>query len=460
MNRAQNRRRATTTTLRRLVVLMMATQLVSIVLALALMYSFMRQTIVSDARAFVALAQSDLSIEFRDHGPIGLNTEITARLSQVGGRDLIVLLRGPDGRRIGGNLAAWPATIDEQEKWRVIQLYRQNGDAPEKMGLVSTRLPGGYSLITGQVLEAEDRLTKVSERALFWSLLLGLVMTGLIMFFQEHLLARRIGDFTQTADAIQQGDLTRRVEPNQSGDAFDRLARSINAMLARIEGLVAELRIVTDVMAHDLRSPVSRLKAGLERAINQTSDETAQVALGEAIGEADRLNQMLNTALQISRAEAGMGRDQFSRFAVDDLLGDAAEVYGPLAEERGFVLVNDSPAQLFVRGHRDLLMQAISNLIDNALGHGKGGDLITITTTSDDRLVTITVADNGPGIALAQRAGALKRFGRLDAARGTSGAGLGLSLVETIAHLHDGTLELATADGGGLCAILRLGIAD
>jgi signal transduction histidine kinase len=328
------------------------------------------------------------------------------------------------------------------------------------MGLASTRLPGGYVLMTGQIFEAEDRLTKVSERALFWSLLLGLVMTGLIMFFQEYLLAQRIGDFVQTADAIQQGDLTRRVERNQTGDAFDRLGNSTNAMLARIEGLVAELRIMTDVMAHDLRSPVSRLKAGLERAISQTRDETAKAALGEAIGEADRLDQMLNTALQISRAEAGVGRDQFSRFPVDQLLRDAAEVYGPAAEDRGFVITDDFPARIFVRGHRDLLMQAISNLIDNALNHAAGGNAIRIEAAQEDGFVAITVADNGPGIPPAQRAEALKRFGRLDAARGTSGAGLGLSLVETIAHMHDGTLELSTEQGGGLCAVLRLAIAD
>ena len=438
----------------------MVAQLVAIGLALALMYGFTRQTILQDARSFVEIAQSDMATEFAENGLTGIEKMIRSRLASPDGRDLIVLLKGPDDRKILGNLAAWPTIAKDRSAWQKILLYRENATEPQEMGIVSARLPGGYMLITGQILEAEQRLNRASQKALFWSALVGLLGTAVIMIAMEYLLENRISQVTKTADAIHQGDMTRRVERNATGDAFDRLGSSVNRMLARIERLVGELRMVTDSMAHDLRSPVARVKAGLERAISETSDERAQLALRKAVAEADQLNTMLNTALQISRAEAGMGRDQFATIDIGRLLGDAAELYGPLAEGDGFEISVACPTKLLVFGHTHLLMQAVTNLIENALRYATAGTGIRLQAAAIQGLVEIRVVDNGPGIAEADRAAALQRFGRLDTARGTPGAGLGLSLVETIARMHNGSFALASNDGGGLCAILRLGSAN
>ena len=258
-------------------------------------------------------------------------------------------------------------------------------------------------------------------------------------------------------DRVSGGDLSHRIALDESGDEFDRLSHGINAMLVRIEGLVGELRLVTDSLAHDLQSPVSRLKATVERAITATHDTKALEALGTVSEEADRLQSMLTTALQISRAEAGLGRDQFKEFQAEALLVDLAEVYGPIAEDQGFAIEVVVPRSVKVIGHRELLGQAIANLIDNALKYAIGGNLIALQLERMGAQVLISVADNGPGIPVGQREEALRRFGRLDASRPAGGAGLGLSLVRTVAHLHGGQLILEDS-APGLIAVLTLPI--
>jgi signal transduction histidine kinase len=218
--------------------------------------------------------------------------------------------------------------------------------------------------------------------------------------------------------------------------------------------------MVTDSMAHDLRSPVSRMKARLEQGLGRTNDAGAQAAMADAIEEADSLNRLLDTALEISRAEAGIGRDQFTRFALHPTFEDMAEVYGPLAEDRGFAIAVDSSPGLDIFAHRELLVRALSNLVDNALKYAAGGSTIRIGARQfDSNTIELTVGDDGPGLTEEQMAEATRRFVRLDPARGGTGAGLGLSLVETIAHLHGGTMHLESNPPQGLLVRLTLPIA-
>jgi signal transduction histidine kinase len=215
--------------------------------------------------------------------------------------------------------------------------------------------------------------------------------------------------------------------------------------------------MVTDSMAHDLRSPVARMKSTLEQAITQTTDKVAVHALADSIEEADSLHRLLNTALEISRAEAGIGRNQFTAFSLFELMQDIAEVYGPLAEEEGYEIGVNVTGPLRVFAHRELLTRALSNLVDNALKYADGGSMILLRAQAlGSSMVRLEVADDGPGIPDARKADALRRFGRLDPARTQSGAGLGLSLVETIAHLHGGMLMLEENDPHGLCVTLQL----
>jgi signal transduction histidine kinase len=206
------------------------------------------------------------------------------------------------------------------------------------------------------------------------------------------------------------------------------------------------LRVVTDSLAHDLRSPLTRLRATIERAVRETDDEVALTALDRVATEAETLLAMLSTALQISRAEAGIGRDRFVATDLGRLIEDLAEVYGPLAEETGIMLVANGAAQAEV--HRELIGQALANLVDNAMKYGRPSGVIRLSVGTMRDMVVLGVDDDGPGIPADRRDEAVGRFGRLDPARQATGAGLGLSLAAAVARLHDGTLTLGDNNPG------------
>jgi signal transduction histidine kinase len=201
------------------------------------------------------------------------------------------------------------------------------------------------------------------------------------------------------------------------------------------------------------------MKARLEQGLGRTSDAGARAAIADAIEEADSLHRLLDTALEISRTEAGIGRSQFTRFALRPMLEDMAEVYGPLAEDRGFAIAVDAQPGLDIFAHRELLVRALSNLVDNALKYAADGSMIGIGVHEiGGNAIELTVGDDGPGLTEDQMVDAARRFVRLDPARGGAGAGLGLSLVETIAHLHGGTMRLEANPPHGLLVRLTLPI--
>ncbi|MBL0916751.1 MAG: histidine kinase [Sphingopyxis sp.] len=432
-------------------------QIVALALGLTVIHRFTEATIIADARTAAEVSRDDFLADYSQGGISGLIEAIQHRLDTGDDRNFVVLLKDAEGRKLAGNLGDWPPTVADTAPWRRISLYRPGGSAPEPMGLVAARLPGGEAVLTGEILDAERQLTRASETAMLYALGVGVIIAALMTALVAWILARRIDVFSRAANAFVTGQLDARVGRDETGDAFDRLASSINAMFGRIAGLVRELRMLTDSMAHDLRSPVSRMKARLEQGLSQTQDPVALAALGSAIDEADSLHRLLDTALEISRAEAGIGRDHFSHFALRPILDDLAELYGPLAEDHGFRIVVDCPPTLEIFAHRELLMRALSNLIDNALKYAVGGSTIRLAAVSQGtNELTITVADDGPGLTSEQRIEAKRRFVRLDAARGGAGAGLGLSLVETIAHLHSGEMRLEDNPPRGLQVILSL----
>lgn len=438
-------------TIVRLTLMLVLAQVAALVLGLTVIHRFTSATISFDARTAAEVARDDLIEDYRQQGLPGLIEAIDYRLKARDDRNFIVLLKGPDGRRLAGNLREWPAAVADRSRWRRISLYRGGAGTAEPIGVVTASLPGGYALLTGEILEAERQLARASEAAFFYALAVGLLIAGLMAALVAWILARRIDIFSRAANAFVGGQLDTRVEHDETGDAFDRLAVSINAMFGRIAGLVRELRMVTDSMAHDLRSPVSRMKARLEQGLGRTSDAGAQAAFADAIEEADSLHRLLDTALEISRAEAGIGRDQFTHFPLRPMFGDLAEVYGPLAEDRGFAIAVDVSPGLDIFAHRELLVRALSNLVDNALKYATGGSAIRIGAREigNDR-IELAVSDDGPGLTESEKAEAARRFVRLDPARGGAGAGLGLSLVETIAHLHGGTMRLDANPPHGL----------
>ncbi len=340
-------------------------------------------------------------------------------------------------------------TLGDDESW-----------AGREAGYTIRRI-GAYRLVSGHLMDDWQQERRGIERALLLATALSLMLGvggGLVV---ARYVGRRLNAIAAVIEGVGQGDLTRRVgSVAGGGDAFDRLSIRLDAMLDKVERLMAELRIVTDSLAHDLRSPIARLRAKTETAILVTDPDQRDLALSGLLIETDLVMRMLSTLLEITRSQS-VSRDRFTTIGPAALIDEIAELYEPVAEDAGIALAAEIEPNLpDIVMHRELMTQAITNLIDNALRHagktqGAGGRITlraaTVHATGELRL---QVEDRGPGIAEADREQALSRFGRLDSARTIPGAGLGLSLVAAVARLHGGRLELGDNSPGLIAAIV------
>jgi signal transduction histidine kinase len=368
----------------------------------------------------------------------------------------VVALLAPDGRQLEGNLAEAPALHSLQEGERSAVLRLRGQPEPQSAQVLITRLPKGQWLVSGRLVGEGLAFRATLERSLLLSLIVAGLLGLLCGVVLAHYVSRRIGNIAAVANRISARDLSQRVPLSGTGDSFDRLGQEINAMLDRITRLMDELRLLTDSLAHDLGSPASRLRAAAHAAAQARDPSEQEELLGSVVRNADALIRILSTVLEISRSEALTGRSQFAWFDLGELAAELAEMYDPLVEERGAALRlrrADGPITFF--GHRQLLAQALSNLIENAIRYGSGGGEIELGVVQRGKEVRLSVADRGPGIPPDRRADALRRFGRLDSSRSDEGAGLGLALAQSIAHLHEG--ELALEDNApGLLITIRL----
>jgi len=362
---------------------------------------------------------------------------------------LVLAIFDPQGHRIAGYAPRHLAVPLADTPFRIAVLGRDGVWASREAGYTLHPI-GPDWLLVGRPLDLIEAQQVAIERALALAVALSLMLgigTGLLL---AHYVAGRLNTIVSVIDAAGEGDLSRRVSlvragndaNNSGGDAFDRLAERLNAMLGKIEQLMAELRVVTDSLAHDLRSPLARLRTKTEQAVLIADPHQREAALGGLLVETDLIMRMLTMVIEISRSES-VTRDRFTLASPAELVEEIGELYAPLAEEAGIrflIEIEVRPAPLPL--HRELMSQALSNLIDNALKHGGSGGQVTLRLSEAVDGIIFQVEDRGPGIAQADRAQALKRFGRLDAARTTPGAGLGMALIEAVARLHGGRFEL------------------
>ncbi|KQN04237.1 hypothetical protein ASE85_20800 [Sphingobium sp. Leaf26] len=430
-------------------------QIACVLLALWAVHQFTSNSVEEASRAVAVNLRDDIAATYAAAGLQAAGATVRSRMTADPDGSSVMLLIGPDGQRIAGNIPAWPSAIGPAESWQQLDLLRigQKERDPQSIGIVSTRFPDGTRLLTGHVVENDLRFGGYLEAALLGAVLLAIPLAAGAAFFSAAIIRGRLRSVIDTAAAVGTGDMKRRIILSGSGDMFDALGEEINAMLERITALVDEMRLVTDGLAHDLRSPLTRMRAVLDNAVRQSRDEESIAALEKAQEEGDTLLRMLDAALLISRAEAGIGRDSFVAVDVAALLQDFQDMYDALAEDKGVTISVDAAPGLHIRSHREIFGQVLSNLIDNALKYG--GDRIWLSTRRSGDMIEVSVADNGPGIAEERRIEALRRFARLDASRHISGAGLGLSLAAAVAHMHGGTLTLGDA-GPGLRVMLTL----
>jgi signal transduction histidine kinase len=316
-------------------------------------------------------------------------------------------------------------------------------------------LPGHFRLLVGHDLEDRERLAHILGSALFTSLMWLLVIGAFGGLFVARRLLNRVDAMSAKAATLLHEDLSGRLPLSGSGDELDRLARNLNAMLDRIATLMEGIRQVSDNIAHDLRTPLTRLRNNAEQALLLDHGEAAcRAALEKTIDEADGLIRIFNALLLIARAESQSSGENLTNLDAAALVRDMAELYEPAAEDKGVEMRVNTPPSLPFRGQRELIGQALANLIDNALKYGAPdapGEAarIEITASGDDRGgVEIAVADHGPGIPPDERARVVERFVRLEASRSRPGSGLGLSLAAAVARLHGGVLRIEDAEPG------------
>ncbi|GGB22233.1 two-component sensor histidine kinase [Sphingomonas metalli] len=441
--------RASTT--RRLAALVFAFQIAAAAVLLGSIGVYVRWEIAGEATRSGALLREDLLAVYGRGGREALRRTIWERSTRLLTPGAVMLLTDAAGSRLAGNLDTPPAGIAPDDGTVETVLLRRHHQKPEAMRIRATVLPDGSRLVTGMVIQREQRALGVFADASVAALVLAIGFAAATAWAAARLFSSRLEAVAATLHAAREGDLARRVPQDHTGDAFAALGHEVNATLDRLKRLMDELRLATDALAHDLKSPITRMRSSLERARAALADadpaDPARDAVERANAEGQRLLGIVETALSISRAEAGIGRASFQPVDLPDMLEALAEIYGPLAEDRGRridVAVGTPLPPVAV--HRELLGQALGNLIDNALKYGAG--TITLSLDRRDGQVLLGVADEGPGIPQAQHGDALRRFGRLDAARTSEGAGLGLSLVHAVAQLHDGRLRLGDAAPG------------
>jgi hypothetical protein len=315
--------------------------------------------------------------------------------------------------------------------------------------LVNVIQLGGFHVLVGRDLEERERLYDIISNAGRWSFALVVVLGLAGGFFVSRRVLSRIDAMTGTSQAIMAGDLSGRLPVAGTGDELDRLANAVNAMLDRIVALMHGLSEVSDNIAHDLKTPLTRLRNRCEQALRGSpNDADYRAALETTIAESDELIRTFDALLMIARAESGHARDNMNEFDAAQIARDVGELYEPLAEQKGLALKVDAAAAAPVRGNRELVSQALANLVDNAIKYTTPGELngsaaeILVKAGNEGERITLSVEDRGPGIPEADRSRVVERFVRLEQSRSEPGSGLGLSLASAVARLHGGELKL------------------
>jgi len=420
--------------------------------------------------------------QYQAGGPDRLAAIVAQRSQEPGGG--LYLLVDAAGRKVAGNLDRVPPELEGARAGGIFLYGQVEGQGGGKSGPAHSRggsraavgvplpVPGGLVLIVGRDIEDLSRFARTMGQLGLWSIaLLAALGIGAGLAVSRSVL-RRIEAINEASRGIMGGDLSKRLPLVGTGDELDRLSENLNAMLARIEELIVALREVSDNIAHDLKTPLNRLRNRAEAALrNPDGAASYRDGLVKTIEEADELIKTFNSLLLIARLEAGAVAESMGPADPASIIGDVAELYEPVAEEAGLALETSAAAKgLSLIVNRELVSQAVANLVDNAIKHSvvddrpQTGDVASRpkVTISMDRVgdaVEIAVADRGPGVPPQDRERALQRFVRLEKSRSQPGSGLGLSLVAAVARLHGGSIRLED-NAPGLRAVLTLPLRD
>jgi signal transduction histidine kinase len=375
-------------------------------------------------------------------GRVELIATIEQRVADERFEGNIYLLVDPSFARVAGNLMIWPSARDGPEGWTNFSAREWKAEAAKRplLRAVFATLPDGYHLLVGKEIDDLDEFAGKIHAAVTWTIVLLFVLAGVASFSVTRRTVGRIEAINTTSRAIIQSGLGKRMPVRGTRDEWDQLAENLNLMLDRVEKLMGEVKQVTDNVAHDLRTPLARMRGRLEKAYHES--EYGQALIRETLADLDKVLGMFSSLLRISQIESSGRRAGFRTVDLAEIAREVVELFDAAAEEKGGHLKTVGDERLLVTGDRDLLFDLVANLVDNAIRHGREGGQVTVEIMRSNRGALISVADNGPGIPLDERQHVFKRFYRLERSRHTPGNGLGLSLVAAVAHLHGARAEM------------------
>jgi len=398
-----------------------------------------------------------LSNLFIRQGPPALAAAIDSQVHGVNdGVRKIMLFVAPDGTKLAGNLQAWPEGVPDRDGLCRVTIVVD--DVPRNVELVRVTLEDGYRLLVASNLNRFQKLERLFGYGLLGCAITVLLSAALGGIMIRRALLGRMQGISDTTASIIEGKLSHRLVEPGDGDELQQLTRTVNRMLDQIEHLVTGVQDVSNAIAHDLRTPLSELRARLEElSVARPAPDETFVEIDAAIDDVDRVMGIFNALLRLAEIDSGSRRAGFVDVDLAALGAEVTEFYAPVAELKDIALGFDGPDDLHVVGDPVLLAQALGNMVDNALKYAPVRGAIAISAQRIDAdMVQIVVADNGPGIPVHERTRVIERFYRVDASRGTPGVGLGLSVVSAVARLHGGTLTLDD-NHPGLRATLRIG---
>ncbi len=386
-----------------------------------------------------------LADQYGTQGVEGLIAAINRRIEAKS--PMLFMLADAQGAYLAGNLHTPSINALPDNQWIdfAIRLGDADGTVGHQVRGFNMQLPQDYQLIVGQDVEDLNQFLIVIRKAFYWGLALALAMGLGGGYLISRNFLRRIDAITDSSREIMRGNLSGRMPTSGSGDELDRLAQSLNEMLGQIEKLVQGMREVSSNVAHDLRTPLTRLRARIEAALRQENPNEYKTTMEQTLADSDALLSTFNAVLSITQLESGEQRSNLQVLDAHEILEDVVDLYAPLAEENHGALVLNSTPGLFVLGKREIMAQALTNLVDNAMKYGEsksGGARIEVSGIKQGQDIIITVSDNGPGIPDRDKPRVLQRFVRLDESRSKPGNGLGLSLVASVANLLNGKIIL------------------
>ena len=435
----------------RLALLYMTIFAVSVLVLLGFIYWTTEGFLESQSEETINAEILGLSERYELLGLAGLIHIINERTANDRTRASLYLLADMEYNPLAGNLESWPRSAKKESNWFRFSLKGTDG---RKALVKHVPLKGDFHLLVGRDDLEKVRVERLIVKSMGWGVGLTLVLGIIGGLFMSRSMLRRIDIINRTSREIMRGNLSRRIPVEGTNDEFDQLILSLNEMLDRIENLMNGVKQVSDNIAHDLRSPINRLRARLEVSMLQQPDiETYRSTIEQAIAGTDELISTFNALLKIARAEAGLKPEDISEVNLATIVKDMVELYEPLAEEKHISLCCEIERDVLLPGDRHLLSQAVANLLDNAIKYTPIGGRITLWLTHAKDNATLKVADSGPGIPPHAYQDVLQRFYRLESSRNTPGSGLGLSLVAAVAKIHNATIELED-NNPGLAVIL------